>query len=1086
MHHLRPYLPFLCALLGLCLWMPTAVQAQDSTDCIYLPIVVNRGNSSAITGVVQRFLQRTGGSAPCGADPVANLPPTSITHANPAAGEGDVAVTRETILTFDQALDPATVTAASITARSGGTALAARRHLAPDRKQVTLFYADPLPDGVDIAIQINGDILKDIYGRAVDGDNDGTAGGQGSFTFRTLSLTTVAGTAVCGRVVASELDTSDSSTGVDRPLGGATITVDGAESTLRTTTNADGHFCLTPAPGNRFFVHIDGRTATVAVPSGAYYPFVGKAWDPVPGQQTDVGTIYLPLVQPGTLQAVSETEATTIHFTQAVLDEFPDLGTVMIEVPPDSLFADDGTRGGQVGIAPVPPDRLPGQLPGNLNFPVVITVQTNGATNFDVPAPICFPNLPDPVSGERLAAGAGSALISFNHDSGRWEPVGPMTVTADGSLICADEGVGVRAPGWHGAQAGNGLLAGGAGLGTCAGCAGAERDAQALGDDCLNNVNEMIQNEIGEAALSTLIPAIGCAIEVGRLLDWGSQCVSDGGPVCTVGRALFKGVIAAGTCAIPGAGGVLGLAGTVGECMLDASTAIETLANCDQAQCGTRAGIREAANFATSAVGFVPQSTNNELFNQQVELLDAYDGILNAIVGNPKWGDVAPAENAVLFTFYTALVERMEDGSSEGILISAAERTALLAQARPATINEADVNALLDRMNALAGGTLPTSETAAITAAAQQLETVGLALQAAGWRTIFDGPLNAADVIAETAGVAAITERLFYKIENLNSGAIIRGRLNGGGTMDTTIVAPLTLHEVSYVHPDTLATGKVRVLTGPRGGTTELAPTALRPSTEPDPDGDKLANDAEATLGTNPNQADSDGDGMNDGDEVQAGRDPLGFPIQIGDVISASIDTADEINRYTFTARGGQTIFLDTDGLAGFVGIWLTLVDSRGETLYENWIHWEPGVLTLEQGGTYQITAGDGDDEPHGYQLQVWDVPAPDEFTIAVGDVITESVQGPGAGTIETPGVKDIYTFTVGEGDKVQLVSLLPPGFTPIFWRIVDATGTSLDDGNIHEDSTVLTLTAGTYRLIVGNDQNDTTGGYHFRLDAVE
>jgi predicted secreted protein len=82
-------------------------------------------------------------------------------------------------------------------------------------------------------------------------------------------------------------------------------------------------------------------------------------------------------------------------------------------------------------------------------------VQTDGATNFDQPAPVCFPNLPDPDTGDPLAAGEKSALFSFNHDTGRWEIAGSMTVSEDGTLICADEGVGVRAPGWHGSQPGS-------------------------------------------------------------------------------------------------------------------------------------------------------------------------------------------------------------------------------------------------------------------------------------------------------------------------------------------------------------------------------------------------------------------------------------------------------------------------------------------------------------------------------------------------------------------------------------------------------------------------------------------------------
>lgn len=56
---------------------------------------------------------------------------------------------------------------------------------------------------------------------------------------------------------------------------------------------------------------------------------------------------------------------------------------------------------------------------------MVITIQTDGATNFERPVPVCFPSL------KNLPPGTRRFLVSFNHDLGSWEPVGPMTVTDD-------------------------------------------------------------------------------------------------------------------------------------------------------------------------------------------------------------------------------------------------------------------------------------------------------------------------------------------------------------------------------------------------------------------------------------------------------------------------------------------------------------------------------------------------------------------------------------------------------------------------------------------------------------------------------
>ena len=157
----------------------------------------------------------------------------------------------------------------------------------------------------------------------------------------------------------------------------------------------------------------------------------------------------------GSLQTVSDTVTTVVKAPP--LDD-PALNQMMqgvkLEVPPGSLFSDDGNKGGSVGIAPVEPDRLPSPLPEGLELPLVITVQTDGPTNFDRPVPVTFPNLPDPVTGEKLGPGEKSALWSFNHDTGKWEIVGPMTVTEDGNFVETDAGVGLLQPGWHGTRPG--------------------------------------------------------------------------------------------------------------------------------------------------------------------------------------------------------------------------------------------------------------------------------------------------------------------------------------------------------------------------------------------------------------------------------------------------------------------------------------------------------------------------------------------------------------------------------------------------------------------------------------------------------
>ncbi len=401
---------------------------------------------------------------------------TQIATTSPRNHETEVSVLRETIVHFTAPLSmKSDLTTTNFYAGYGGQRLLTRVELSPDRTTATLFYLEPLPGSSRIFVVLEGAGLTDFMDRPVDVDGDGQPGGSALSTFDTLSLTPLTGTAVIGRVFASELvaGTDTGSNAVNQPLPGVTITVDGMEESLPAVTDGQGNFTLSPVPAGRFFVHIDGRTAVnvaagVRNPDLAYFPYVGKAWDAVPGRTNNLaggtGTIFLPRITAGTLESVSLTTDTTISLPPTVLAQNPALNGVTVSIPANSLYSDNGTRGGKVGIAPVPPDRLPGLLPVGLEFPLVITIQTDGARNFDRPVPVRFPNLPNPKTGLRLPPSAKSASWSFNHNTGRWQIQGPMTVSADGRYVEMDPGVGVSQPGWHGFNPG--CAAGGGNLNT--------------------------------------------------------------------------------------------------------------------------------------------------------------------------------------------------------------------------------------------------------------------------------------------------------------------------------------------------------------------------------------------------------------------------------------------------------------------------------------------------------------------------------------------------------------------------------------------------------------------------------------------
>ncbi len=390
-------------------------------------------------------------------EPTGALELARILQFSPANGEFDVSPTRETVVRFSMPLnETASLTNDNFYATFAGKRLLTRVELSSDRMKATLFYLDYLPSGSRIRVTFDGTGLTDFLGRPIAVNGNGSTTNLARSDFETLSYAPVANTGMVGTVYASEKNAE----GENVPLEGVVIEVVGDEERTRTTTNASGEFNLTPVPAGRFFVNVDGRPVTGGFPNAGYYPFIGKAWTAVAGISDNPagggeGLIYLPYVEPAALVTVSSTEETEVEFSETLLQENPELAGTKLLVPANSLFANDGTRGGSVGMAPVDPNRLPEPLPPGLDLPLVITIQTDGATNFDIPVPLTLPNTPDPETGKKLAPGERSALWSFNHDIGEWEIAGPMRVTDDGLFLVTEPGVGVRQPGWHGQRPGS-------------------------------------------------------------------------------------------------------------------------------------------------------------------------------------------------------------------------------------------------------------------------------------------------------------------------------------------------------------------------------------------------------------------------------------------------------------------------------------------------------------------------------------------------------------------------------------------------------------------------------------------------------
>ncbi|MGF1580707.1 MAG: Ig-like domain-containing protein [Gemmataceae bacterium] len=392
---------------------------------------------------------------------------TAVTNISPSNGEESVNVTRETTVRFSDKIDPATITTDSFYVMAQGEKVPGTVRVSSTGMFAQYFYDTPPPSSTEVRVVVDGNRIEDATGKRLDPDGDGVPGGRGTADFRTLPLTFLADTAVTGKVLQSNA-VDENGQPVDMPVEGVTIFLEGRPD-VNAVTNVNGEFTLTspeglPAPD--FFVVIDGSTA-IGVPDGFVYPTLGKPFHSIPGQTVPLrmtdGTefdIYLPLMNTQDIQQLDDTNPTNVGFGPGGLETlnqlFPNVAPEVWErtkvvFEPGSAQDDQGNAATQAAIVPVAPNRIPAPLPEFLDPGLVISIQAGGdggfndaggATQFDVPAEVAFPNL------EGLAPGEQALVFSFDHDAGEWIVVGTGTVSEDGLMVESDGGV-ILAPGWH-------------------------------------------------------------------------------------------------------------------------------------------------------------------------------------------------------------------------------------------------------------------------------------------------------------------------------------------------------------------------------------------------------------------------------------------------------------------------------------------------------------------------------------------------------------------------------------------------------------------------------------------------------------
>ena len=222
------------------------------------------------------------------------------------------------------------------------------------------------------------------------------------------------------------------------------------------------------------------------------------------------------------------------------------------------------------------------------------------------------------------------------------------------------------------------------------------------------------------------------------------------------------------------------------------------------------------------------------------------------------------------------------------------------------------------------------------------------------------------------------------------------------------------------------------------------------------------------------------------------------FEIAIGDAVSDGapkagagiIEAPHGKDVYVFNAKPGQGVYFRVMNAGGLPYINWTLTDEVGMQVFDSCFGCgDPGVQQLTRGGRYTLLVGsDRDSSTGAYEFRLYDVAAPSTFAIKIGDTIEEGVPEKGAGTVETPGAHDVFTFTAAPRQRVYFRMLEHSrGMEYIAWKVTDDDGMEVfaaclgcGTPGVHT-----LLKGGTYQLAVGNKTNWATGTYRLQLTNV-
>ncbi|EHJ10225.1 hypothetical protein CWATWH0003_5022t6, partial [Crocosphaera watsonii WH 0003] len=176
-----------------------------------------------------------------------------------------------------------------------------------------------------------------------------------------------------------------------------------------------------------------------------------------------------------------------------------------------------------------------------------------------------------------------------------------------------------------------------------------------------------------------------------------------------------------------------------------------------------------------------------------------------------------------------------------------------------------------------------------------------------------------------------------------------------------------------------------------------------------------------------------------------------------------------EITLFTFEGTAGERIFLNN--IDADFGETFSIYDSGNNRVFSSS---SSGILTLENTGTYLLTLNTSFSSlfnDYNFELLVTET---NTNTLNIGEIVE--------GNIESPGNREVYTFTGSVGQRVVFDGLDRDGSMSASF-ISPSGDTLFSSQNVNGDSNPITLLeAGNYELVIDGGFNNAIGDFSFQM----